>query len=361
MDWYKMTINYRNSYLVIKLRSATVGLFLLFGLSLPLLAGCDRPTEESPFKVIDTGFWVSPTSNEQTWWLDNDRILFPSGKDLIPNRLPNKIKVWSLSTGQLVSSDLDSVTCVREGQVFYGVKNGSANKMATFFRGPFENAKEHPNPDGSDSMHPENHSMRLDSTFDCDWVPKDPPSIGGPYRFKLRGENYLNVLEPRTQSSKGKAIYHVSPDDPGREVPFYGFTYSEFLDAYVVDKGIFDPVKPETSSFWILERNGDLKEVPYPKTLLHGRVTMYPVKQGYLVEYNSGRTTETDPGDRGLYLINGEKVQRLIVGSIHGISISPDGCKVAFVHARNTKEYFSRVKPYRTLKVIDFCSGGDKQ
>jgi hypothetical protein len=381
MDWYKMTINYRNTYSVIKLRSAAVGLFLLFSLSLPLLIGCDKPTEKSPFNIIDTGFWVSPTSNEQTWWLDNDRILFPSSKDLIPDSLPNKIKVWSLSTGQMVSSNLDSVICVREGQVFYGVKNESANKMATFFRGPLDNAREHPNPDGSDSMFNEDHTMVIDENFDCDWVSRVsaspyPPPKGGPYRYKLRGENYLEILKPNTQIPKDKiiggnwaiyyaglddqngAIYHADPAAPGKKVPFYDITYSEYLDAYVVSNGVYEPARPDRSSFFILKRNGDLKEVPYPQTLFHGEVTMYPVKQGYLVQYNSGRTTETDPGDRGLYLMQGEKVERLIVGSIHGVSISPDGCKVAFVHARNTKEYFSRTKPYRTLKVINLEIGG---
>ena len=79
------------------------------------------------------------------------------------------------------------------------------------------------------------------------------------------------------------------------------------------------------------------------------------------MEYNSGRYTETDPGDRGLYLIRGEKVDRLIVGSVHEVSISPDGCKAAFIHARNTKEYFPRTKPCRTIKLINFCTGGNEQ
>lgn len=342
-----------------------------------LLAGCGKqsvgsPIPDSPYKVIDTGYWnaeVNPLA--EPLWLDNERIIFTSTESLTPGKRPYSVKVWNIKTGKIVSMDLESVRCVRDGQVVY-MKKGTSNNSWIYYRGPLENAKEHPAP-GPD--------MKMDEVFDCDWVPmenyNDKPL---PHRFKLHGENYVEILEARTRlfehekqprdrkreketgdlGTKGKFIYHHNANDPGRAMPPHswdGITYSEYLDAYAVGMNYYDPREPETRSFWILQRNGDLKEITYPKTTLEGRNALFPVKPGYLVHYNGGPLTE-EKDTRGLYLIQGEQVQRLIIGVVHHVSISPDGCKAAFIQASNVKEDISTQKPYRTVKLINFCQGG---
>ena len=237
----------------------------------------------------------------------------------------------------------------------------------TYYRGSLENATERPAP-GPD--------MHIDRVFDCDWVPKGLPLDRVPYRSKLFGENYLEILEIRRKpfeyqkrprrrleqwaedlGPEGKIVYHRDESDSGRLLPSGGISYSEYLDAYVVGHPYYDPQWLETRSFWILQRNGELKEVPYPETMPVGRNDVYPVKPGYVVHYRGGPLTEKE-NSRGLYLIEGGNVSRLIVGSVHGIHISPDGCKVAFVHARNFEEDISVEKPHRTVKYIYFCQGG---
>ncbi|TAN41564.1 MAG: hypothetical protein EPN22_15040 [Nitrospirae bacterium] len=88
----------------------------------------------------------------------------------------------------------------------------------------------------------------------------------------------------------------------------------------------------------------------------YGGLSFFPLRDDYLIHSNTGRVSL-----RGLYLMKGQKVEKVLLGSIHGVSISPDGCKAAFVHARNTEEYLSQKKPYRTVKTINFCEGGSKQ
>ncbi|WP_156919633.1 hypothetical protein [Syntrophorhabdus aromaticivorans] len=278
---------------------------VLMALMVVMLSCSGKSENTSPFKVIDSGMWTLDDP-WPTWWPDKDRVIFRSNDNFQYGVGPFKIHVWNTATGQLASTNVDRVRCAREGQVLYEEKDETTGKT-TYYRGPIENARKYPNPDGSNSRLAADHSIWIDTNFDCAWAPKNmlspypPGDRKGPYKYKLR------------------------------------------------------------SSFFILERNSSFKEVTYPRALLQGRVTIHPVKPGYLVEYNSGRYTETDPGDRGLYLIRGEKVDRLIVGSVHEVSISPDGCKAAFIHARNTKEYFSRTKPCRTIKLINFCTGGNEQ
>jgi len=285
--------------------------------------------------------------------------------------------VFNIATGKVESTPLQSFICVRDGQVFYTVRDKETDKV-TYYRGPLGKAVEHPNPDGISSVQIQDHSMVMDTVFDCDWVPKVRLPESVPYRRKLLGKNYFEIIEKRTKlydyqkrpvdwkreretgedrGPEGRVLYHSDDSDPGRLMPSGSFTYSEYLDAYVVGHEYYDPKYPETRSFWILQRNGDLKEIPYPKTTLVGRNDLFPVKPGYLVHYNGGPLTEKE-GTRGLYLIQGEQVQRLIVGLVGGIAVSSDGCKVAFIHARNIKEDLSTQKPYRTLKYINFCQGG---
>lgn len=358
-------------------RGIAKGVLVLLVGGLAVLAGCGKqsassPIPDSPYKVIDTGYWnaeVNPLA--EPLWLDNERVIFTSTESLTPGKEPYRVKVWDMSTGKIASTDLESVRCARDGQVVYTKKDPSRNQWV-YYRGSLENAREHPAP-GPD--------MRMDEVYDCDWVPmenyNDKPL---PHRFKLHGENYIEILEERTKlleyekrprdrrqeketgdlGSKGTVVYHQNTNDPGRAMPPYswdGITYSEFLDAYVVGRNYYDPKEPETRSFSILQRNGNLKEIPYPKATLVGRNDVYPVEPGYLVLYNSGPITETNPGDRGLYLIQNEQVQRLIVGEMGHVSISPDGCKASFTHARNIKEALSP-KFATTVKLINFCQGG---
>lgn len=347
-----------------------IRLFLMLTAMLAL-GGCGAESkEDSPFKVIDTGYWpaeVNPLA--EPLWLDNERIVFTSTENLTPGKGPHSVKVMNTATGKLMPTRFHTAFCVRSGVAVFQEKNALTGKT-TDYRGTLESYREEPR---------YSDNMTFDRLFDCDWVPKKTYGLllDVGKKSKLRGENYLELLEKRTKhlehekrhrdrrreqetgdtGTEGKLIYHQNSNDPGREIPFYGVTYSEYLDAYVVGGHYYDPKEPETHSFRILQRNGDLREIPYPKIMLEGRVDIYPVRPGYLVHYYGGPLTEKE-GTRGLYLIQGEQVHPLIIGDIGHAVISPDGCKAAFIHARNTKEALWLPKPTTTVKLINFCQGG---
>lgn len=341
------------------------------------LSGCDAKSRVgSPYKVIDTGYWnAGVNSLTEPLWLDNERILFPSTESLAPGKRPYHVKVLNTITGKLVSTHFHLAMCVRDGVAVFREKNESGKWIE--YRGTPESYRE----ELGSRRHLGQYSpgQMFDMNFDCGWVPvrnyNDKPL---PHRFKLHGENYTEVLEKRTKrfeyqkrpvdrkreqetgehlGPEGKVFYHRDENDPGRIMPSGGISYSEFLGAYVVGHGYYSPKWPETRSFSILQRNGDLQEIPYPKTLHEGQLELYPIKLGYLVKYHSDPIPGTDPFNKALYLMQGEQMRRLITGSIHHVSISPDGCKAAFIHAKNIKEDISTQKPHRTVKLINFCQG----
>ena len=60
----------------------------------------------------------------------------------------------------------------------------------------------------------------------------------------------------------------------------------------------------------------------------------------------------------------GETPSRLIAGNVRNEAVSPDGCKVAFVHVLHGQAGADSVKALRegkpgtrTLKMIDLCKG----
>ncbi len=276
------------------------------------------------------------------------------------------LTVWNPNSGKVdFYHQAFGFQCVRKGEVLFWENSGPNWKApkweATIYRGTVENPQEHPAP-GPD--------MQIDSSFDCDWVPGENfgrVPIKAPYQYKLKGKNHIKFVELPSNSSPGKMIYHEKPGAKGMLLPFYlslayHISYSDFLDAYVIvgDKCSVYP-KADTRSFWILERDGNLKSVPYPQSIQKGYVErIYPLKRGYLARY-SQENKGTHHVDRGLQFIENEKSVRLITGDIGSVSVSPDGCKAAFIHANNIKEYFSQTKPYRTVKVIDCCGGENKQ
>jgi hypothetical protein len=323
------------------------------------------------YKVIDSGMWVEV--NTKIFWLDNNRVFFQSSESKLPiNSGAYRGVIWDLSMNKAALSHplgrFGQVSCVRDGQVFYSLGDrlkrsqicapSQCDSRVTHYFGPIENGPEY---------HPTGENMWMDDRFDCDWVPintarVDGPVEGPPYRYKLKGENYMEVL---SKTPKGRMLYHEQNNDKGTEMPFnitgsgviHEITYNPFLDTYIA-VNVYSDVDPKVDTYWVIKRNGTLKEQRYPRTMLKQNLRLYPLREGYIVHGRGDkRVTLGNPGNAGLYLMRGESYERLIEGTIGGVSISPDGCKVAFGHARNSDESFSRRWPYNTLKMINLCDG----
>jgi len=336
----------------------------LFFAFLFVILGCRDQESALPYKILDSGIWAEEAGIESTGWIDNEHVLFITNKTLKPSGsipMAKFLTVWNPDSGKVdFYHQASLLKCVRKGQVLFR-EDIEPEFKPIIYRGTVENPEKHPAP-GPDMM--------IDSSFDCDWVPGESfgrAPVRAPHTYKLKDKNYIEFTELPSNSSQGKMIYHEKPGTKGIPLPFYlslayHISYSEFLDAYVIvgDKHSVYP-KPDTRSFWILERSGQLKSIPYPQSLLKGAVeNIYPLKRGYLARYSQDQKKGAGSDDRGLWLIDGEKSVRLIVGDMGSVAVSPGGCRAAFIHAKNIKEYFSQKNPYRTVKVIDFCEGENK-
>jgi hypothetical protein len=272
--------------------------------------------------------------------------------------------IWNPDTGKVdFSHQLTNLFCVQDGQVFFANDDTTPGKFR-FYRGPIDNPQEYP---------PPSRDMWIDKYFSCDLRPRiDRSKV--PYRIQLKDDNYLEITEARLGApvhSQGKTRYYERPDLPPMPLPVYtdiGGSYvirfNQLRNAYLISTGVYMPGDPYCHSMWWLSRDGHLTHVPLPEKVIwpsQGGLDIFPLREGYLVQYNGGKVSVTNPGARGLYLIKGDHMEKVLVGSISGVSISPNGCRAAFSYARNIKESLSRKKPYRTVRTINFCEGRKEQ
>jgi hypothetical protein len=142
------------------------------------------------------------------------------------------------------------------------------------------------------------------------------------------------------------------------------FEYVKFENAYLF-RG--KATTPDAVPLWLLRPDGSVTSLLEPKGKEWERMGWggyYLTKKGLFL--SGGRGDYGSVGTRGGYLLKsaGETPTRIIAGSVRNEAVSPDGCKIAFVHVLHDQAGADSVKALRegkpgtrTLQMIDFCQG----
>jgi hypothetical protein len=163
----------------------------------------------------------------------------------------------------------------------------------------------------------------------------------------LDRHGYLD-LGPLQESSTSKefiTLYRAG-NKQGISVPIQAqwinqLRYFQFKDAYML-YGI-----KGGNQFWWLYPDGKVEKV--------SPLSGYPTRQGLVGGWGKIKS-DKDPGSIGVYLWSDKETIKLIAGHSKDITISPDGCKLVFIHF----PYLDATKlkdPGRiTLKAINICT-----
>lgn len=115
-------------------------------------------------------------------------------------------------------------------------------------------------------------------------------------------------------------------------------------------------------TLWLLKPDGSVTEYSLPLlkewAAQSYRSDYFLTRKGIVVKSANDRGSYfKEYGDMGLYLWDGARSHKLIAGWIGvGAQVSPDGCKIAFVHDDGGPFGKLRQEPeYHVLKLIDFC------
>lgn len=312
-------------------------------------------------------------------WLDNDTVVFYSeqraqakpGAQGPPPVLEAGYYVWDIAKGTL-NKDLslhDAVKVCVQGNVVTFLRKSptDGNKWLVVTR-------EH----GHETIAPFLKTEWF-NRFSCRYYEEKPNWIiqGHETLPLMDGHGFLDwSLEEEVQPRQKRRItFYQSAYTDGIKLPISmrqvwrtEVVYASFKGGYLLAPHSY--IDPETWKeeaiglwpkgkpvpMWWMAPDGTVttEEVPYMPFMRGGSRAFSPTRKGIFIS-----THKTDdmwkPGEAGGYLAQGGKVTKLITGMLEQITVSPDGCKVAFLHDPYVPApVLERVK----VKVINVCEEG---
>ena len=334
----------------------------------PQLAACGEPR----YPVLDSKF---PAAEAKLGWIDNEHVIFHGyevGKfgqrsaDDGHEIRETGLFIWDIPQNKVTKYwNIDSQVglCVFRGGITFKQRAKPGQDIWNVVTGDLNGAQQR----REEKKIWVNGTSCRQHEQQPEWVSQDRHR-----RWALLEEHgYLDFGIPAWVDPSGKAtpivLYKADSRKAvelpltNRQVQFHA-TYAEFADAYVL-KG--EQRTSDAVPVWQLSSDGTVTKILEPKGRDWERMgwgSAHMTKKGLLLV--GGRAGYDTVGTAGAYLLVNNHPQRLFSGLVWNESVSPDGCKVAFVHVLHSQagaDSFRALlagKPgTRTLKMIDLCAG----
>lgn len=335
-----------------------------------LLMNVQLTTAGDPYPIKDSSF---PAAEAKLGWLDNKRVIFHGyeiGKVGQPSPddghllAETGLFIWDTENETVTKYwDIDGPTtlCVYRERIAFGQRIKGEHDVRIRIVGKIGQERT-VRSTGADWVNP----------VSCAYSKERPTEVTREHilRHLLEQHGYLD-FGPRKDADRSDAarilFYRpnlneplVLPLNPNRVLNL--FEYVEFENAYLLEG---QRQTTYAGPLWLLRPDGTVKKVFEPTGRSwermgwgHFRLT----KKGIFLAGGSGSYDQV--GTTGGYLLSGGDPIRLISGLTKNIAVSPDGCKVAFVHvlhslagAESAKALRQGKPGTRTLKMIDLCKG----
>jgi len=329
--------------------------FLVAGLA--AISACDaeepsNPTisaKQPPYPIIDSGVWADAIHSPTIFWLDNHRIIFKGteAKQKAEFFEKTELQIWDVEKNKIApyASTTKGIACYRDGTIFYWIKG---NKIG-------EDRYRYGKIGYEKTIELQKDKKTVIDTMNCRVLDADTTMKDRKIRFLLEHHGYLDIgplkewglsMAPitlyRPGVSKGTTV-----SIPARET--YIIQHYPFQGAYLVYGLNTGGIPGKKKKFWWLYPEGKVKEDSF-----HIETDLYPTRKGIVTKWG-GTKSAKDPGTVGLYLWNGKKPIKLISGYAEGITVSPDGCKLTFVHFLYSDATLLKDPGRITLKAINVC------
>jgi hypothetical protein len=336
---------------------ATTGLFcfLLTVFSLSEAKESTDPTTSavpSPYPVMDSGVWADAVHSPTIFWLSNDRLIFKGTEATQKVDAFNKthLQIWDIEKSKITpyAPTTKGIACYTDGVIFYWVRGDKIGEDRYRY-GKLGEEK---------TMElPKNKKTFIDTMncrlHDVDALMKERQ--GRAIHPLLDRHGYLDRGSIRFKPGiKEPAIFYRTGHSKGIELPILGrdatiIRYYPFKDAYLIHDLNTGGILNKKKQFWWLYPDGKVEE-----GLFHFETNLYPTRKGIVTMWGGTRSAK-DPGTVGLYLWNQQEPIKLIAGYAEGITVSPDGCKLAFVHFLYSDATKIKDPGRITLKAINVC------
>jgi hypothetical protein len=361
-----------------------LGFFCFLTLS---LTACEakEPAASSPYPVYDSEAWADPFGSADLYWLDNNRVIFRSVQDNDKRRItsgPFNLSIWEIGKG--VSIYAKNVATVQgllgrfcynsDGMIFYPLAEKDAQGNDQYKYGEFGKEKLFTRPKDAKTIL-EQMNCRV---LDVDTMMKERK--GRAIIPLLDRHGYLDrgAVHGKESLKKVPTILYRPGHPEGLALPVIiaYVNYYAFQDAYLF-RGGFSPDAPmEFRSLWPpgtqpgevrgwLHPDGRIEPLIIPaewpdKKVPPGYYPIPPLREGYLIVHGEAKGPR-DPGPHGGYYLRGNKLVKVIGGYLKSLTISPDGCKVAFVHYPYSDATIVHDPAPIRLKAVDLCPNKEEK
>lgn len=310
------------------------------------------------YRVTELSGSVSPRAPgglPSIHWMDNERVIFMGVDPQITElregdglRVPKPaLYIWNHRTNALTRyADLSDASsfCYADGYIRYNFRRDGKSVLRKGFIGKEEELV-------FEGPFPSEPNIAVNALTCKEYDRRELPSFGVGTAYPLKeGHGYLGA-KGKDAAGNPVLMYFASGRHMGIPIPVrksWSPTYSEYFKSYV-----FQSMDSQTK-LWTLKLDGSVQEVDVPSGLWTSGTVKYGLTREGVFMMSHSAATETRrvfrDENRGGFLVNGGKVERIATGYISGFAVSPDGCKVAMG--------IGLVEGRAVVQVIDVCKQG---
>ena len=325
--------------------------------------------------MLDSGY-PAEGLHLPTRWVDNERVLFTAvqlGTYPCDHSDPTRCgphafhlvtSIWNVKDNSVavyiprILTDL----CVHDGYISYKRREHLTDPQGSVFAGPF----------GKERRLGWTREYGYRNVVSCRYYHEAPKPLAEKRRAALLLEEHGYVdfgpdlmprerlssddIKPILRSFDGKKAIRLDIEERYLQNRRLRFSYSPFLKEYfaradVIDASVLAPA-------FYLTPDGAVRKVEFGnKRKLGG--AYYAVKPGIFISTAGDRL---DGRYGGGYVLSSKGFSQVISGALQSVSVSPDGCKVAFIYASSSKAFATGYadwragKPGNTIRMIDLCA-----
>lgn len=333
------------------------------------------------FPIRDTGY-----NTERFYWMDDDHIVFQTNYSSSNPERDNKVFVWDLQSESFKPVPCDcNILGFREGKIYFARR--------------YEDNPSQYGPRGSHYF-----SATLQE-LDDDWIVIDavnltdtirPPSekyrvgwrVGGQYTYSVKNEFREDLDSPRHKTrlmpewgwvlrlpwtgpefwdqsvpemgfiDLGGQVYAEQagtkvgdlPDLPPRQLSSIRVVYVPYLEAYWLAADVNSDVS-KTTYLGLINRQGEILPYSWPIHWPTYDSTPLPARKGVFWSGLDYRESSAQHNGYGAFLRDADnRIHKVIQGSTVKLTLSPDGCKIAFYNNLDKRD-----RSKTSMKVFDAC------
>jgi hypothetical protein len=305
----------------------------------------------------------------QIFWLDNERILYngyePHVREIRKSdgRSVPKLGIYILDvrSNQLTRhADAEGFLCYRSGFIRYLVSYDVQSRVAVRREGRFGEEREIV----IDMRElPRGHLL---NELTCQYYDATGHATETGRRLPLLDKH--GVLEyARQEPVAGSAMYparlYPSNGEPPITLPLNGAAvfaprvrYFEFANVYTV--GYLPPQgqpskwpKDPVHHVFLMGPAGHVTDVPISGGAWSDvTVSTFVLTRAGIVLYGGRLRRHLNPGTTGIYLVQGNRSIKLASGLLHGIGVSPNGCRVAVA-----MQTYAKTPDPTLVRIVELC------